>query len=140
MKRAICLVLVLMVCLTPCAMAANGNTKYLYYSEGVADLRDLFLQFIDDIEAQYERDGDLSDVEVLLYFEYAETYMSLDMVLSLQRQAYRDVDNYLYAQSLLQCNNNFMDKLHEMYEGWQNGELSRVETIEAIKSKTEHWH
>ena len=130
MKKILCMVMVLVSLL---GSVAYADMAYTEYANSTRELRGIFGQFIELLNDKYDKQGELTETEVALWYEYTNVYFGLDKVSALQT----DVAMYEEAPKLGEiagdADDLFLDSIEIEYEKYCNGESTQSEFFEAVR-------
>ena len=130
MKKILCMVMVLVSLL---GSVAHADMAYIEYANSTKEIRGVFGQFIQLLNDKYDKQGELTETEVTLWYEYTNVYFGLDKVSALQT----DVAMYEEAPKLGEiaedADDLYLDLIEIAYEKYCNDESTQSEFFEAVR-------
>lgn len=132
MKKLICWLMVFTLCLTGVTASAS-SLKYLEYYKATDQIRSIFVDFIKELNEQFDQEGTLSDVEFALYFQYTEVFFDLREVSMLQSNAAYSDQVESYNDTTSQMDNLIRESLQEAYTKWEQGTFTKADAINEVR-------
>lgn len=130
MKKILCMVMVLVSLL---GSVAHADMAYIEYANSTKEIRGVFGQFIQLLNDKYDKQGELTETEVALWYEYTNVYFGLDKVSALQT----DVAMYEQYPKLGETSGDtddlYLDLIEIAYEKYCNGDSTQSEFFEAVR-------
>lgn len=129
MKKIASLALVVMLCLVMYGSANASEVKYVYYYEAVDEMKDIFADFAEELHEQVETEGDISDIEFMLFFDYVRIWVEMNEVSTLYYQSVSGKEDTADVDALLSSNDLFGDIVEEQYAKWERGETTKADAV-----------
>lgn len=129
MKKVASLVLVAMLCLMMCGPANASEIKYVYYFEAVDEMKGIFADFAEELHEQVEAEGDISDIEFMLFFDYVRIWVDMNEVSTLYYQGMSGKGDTTDVDALLSSNDLFGDIVEEQYAKWEREETTKADAV-----------
>lgn len=130
MKKILCMVMVLVSLL---GSVAHADMAYIEYANSTKEIRGVFGQFIQLLNDKYDKQGELTETEVALWYEYTNVYFGLDKVSALQT----DVAMYEQSPKLGETSGDtddlYLDLIDIAYTKYCDGESTQSEFFEAVR-------
>ena len=130
MKKILCMVMVLVSLL---GSVAHADMAYIEYSNSTKEIRGVFGQFIQLLNDKYDEQGELTETEVALWYEYTNVYFGLDKVSALQTDVAMYRESPEFGEMTIDGDDLFLDSIEIEYEKYCNGESTQSEFFEAVR-------
>lgn len=132
MKKAVCLILLVILSVTTITAFADGSLEYLYYAKATREVENVFKTYIEGLNEKIDKGTSLTEVEKALYFQYLKTILELRATFALQHDASFS-DEISYANSTMMSNGILSDVLDSIQTRYGDGELSFEEAVENVR-------
>lgn len=130
MKKILCMVLTLVSLL---GSVAHADMAYIEYANSTKEIRGVFGQFIELLNDKYDKQGELTDTEVALWYEYTNVYFGLDKVSALQTDVAMYEESPKLGKTAGDADDLYLDLIEIAYEKYRNGESTQSEFFEAVR-------
>ena len=130
MKKILCMVMVLVSLL---GSVAHADMAYIEYANSTKEIRGVFGQFIQLLNDKYDKQGELTETEVALWYEYTNVYFGLDKVSALQTDVAMYEESPKLGETVGDTNDLYLDMIEIAYEKYCNGESTQSEFFEAVR-------
>ena len=130
MKKILCMVMVLVSLL---GSVAHADMAYIEYANSTKEIRGVFGQFIELLNDKYDEQGELTETEVALWYEYINVYFGLDKVSALQTDVAMYEESPKLGKTASDTDNLYLDMIEIEYEKYCNGESTQSEFFEAVR-------
>ena len=130
MKKILCMVMVLVSLL---GSVAHADMAYVEYANSTKEIRGVFGQFIQLLNDKYDKQGELTETEVALWYEYINVYFGLDKVSALQTDVAMYEESPKLGKTASDTDNLYLDMIEIAYEKYCNGESTQSEFFEAVR-------
>ena len=130
MKKILCMVMVLVSLL---GSVAHADMAYIEYANNTKEIRGVFGQFIQLLNDKYDKQGELTETEVALWYEYTNVYFGLDKVSALQTDVAMYEESPKLGETVGDTNDLYLDMIEIAYEKYCNGESTQSEFFEAAR-------
>lgn len=130
MKKILCMIMVLVSLL---GSVAHADMAYTEYANSTRELRGIFGQFIELLNDKYDKQGELTETEVALWYEYTNVYFGLDKVSALQTDVAMYRESPEFGEMTIDGDDLFLDSIEIEYEKYCNGESTQSEFFEAAR-------
>lgn len=130
MKKILCMVMVLVSLL---GSLAHADMAYIEYANSTKEIRGVFGQFIQLLNDKYDKQGELTETEVALWYEYTNVYFGLDKVSTLQTDVAMYEESPKLGKTASDTDNLYLDMIEIAYEKYCNGESTQSEFFEAVR-------
>lgn len=132
MKKAVCLILLVILSVTTTTAFADGSLEYLYYAKATREVENVFKTYIEVLNEKIDDGTSLTEIEKALYFQYLKTILELRATFALQHDASFS-DEISYANSTIMVNGILSDDLDSIQTRYGDGELSFEEAVENVR-------
>lgn len=132
MKKAVCLILLVILSVTTTTAFADGSLEYLYYAKATREVENVFKTYIEVLNEKIDDGTSLTEIEKALYFQYLKTILELKATFALQHDASFS-DEISYANSTMTANGILSDVLDSIQTRYGDGELSFEEAVENVR-------
>lgn len=130
MKKILCMVMVLVSLLGP---IAHADMAYIEYANSTKEIRGVFGQFIQLLNDKYDKQGELTETEVALWYEYTNVYFGLDKVSALQTDVAMYEQSPKLGETAGDTDDLYLDLIEIAYEKYCNGDSTQSEFFEAVR-------
>lgn len=130
MKKILCMIMVLVSLL---GSVAHADMAYIEYANSTKEIRGVFGQFIELLNDKYDEQGELTETEVALWYEYTNVYFGLDKVSTLQTDVAMYEESPKLGKTASDTDNLYLDMIEIAYEKYCNGESTQSEFFEAVR-------
>ena len=130
MKKILCMVMVLVSLL---GSVAHADMAYIEYATSTKEIRVVFGQFIQLLNDKYDKQGELTETEVALWYEYTNVYFGLDKVSALQTDVAMYEQSPKLGETAGDTDDLYLDLIEIAYEKYCNGESTQSEFFEAVR-------
>ena len=130
MKKILYVVMVLVSLL---GSVAHADMAYIEYANSTKEIRGVFGQFIQLLNDKYDEQGELTETEVALWYEYINVYFGLDKVSALQTDVAMYEESPKLGKTASDTDNLYLDMIEIAYEKYCNGESTQSEFFEAVR-------
>ena len=130
MKKILCMIIVLVSLL---GSVAHADMAYIEYANSTKEIRGVFGQFIQLLNDKYNKQGELTETEVALWYEYTNVYFGLDKVSALQTDVAMYEESPKLGETVGDTNDLYLDMIEIAYEKYCNGESTQSEFFEAVR-------
>ena len=130
MKKILCMIMVLVSLL---GSIAHADMAYIEYANSTKEIRGVFGQFIQLLNDKYDKQGELTETEVALWYEYTNVYFGLDKVSALQTDVAMYEESPKLGETVGDTNDLYLDMIEIAYEKYCNGESTQSEFFEAVR-------
>lgn len=132
MKKAVCLILLVILSITTTTAFADGSLEYLYFAKATREVESVFKTYIEELNDKIDDGTSLTEVEKALYLQYLKTILELRATFALQHDASFS-DEISYANSTMTANGILSDVLDSIQTRYGDGELSFEEAVENVR-------
>ena len=130
MKKILCMVMVLVSLL---GSVAHADMAYTEYANSTKEIRGVFGQFIQLLNDKYDEQGELTETEVALWYEYTNVYFGLDKVSALQTDVAMYEQSPKLGETAGDTDDLYLDLIEIAYEKYCNGDSTQSEFFEAVR-------
>lgn len=130
MKKILCMVMVLVSLL---GSLAHADMAYIEYANSTKEIRGVFGQFIQLLNDKYDKQGELTETEVALWYEYTNVYFGLDKVSALQTDVAMYEESPKLGETAGDTDDLYLDLIEIAYEKYCNGDSTQSEFFEAVR-------
>ena len=130
MKKILCMIIVLVSLL---GSVAHADMAYIEYANSTKEIRGVFGQFIQLLNDTYDEQGELTETEVALWYEYINVYFGMDKVSALQTDVAMYEESPKLGKTASDTDNLYLDMIEIAYEKYCNGESTQSEFFEAVR-------
>lgn len=130
MKKILCMVMVLVSLL---GSVAHADMAYIEYANSTKEIRGVFGQFIQLLNDKYDKQGELTETEVALWYEYTNVYFGLDKVSALQTDVAMYEESPKLGETAGDTDDLYLDLIEIAYEKYCNGDSTQSEFFEAVR-------
>lgn len=130
MKKILCMVMVLVSLL---GSVAHADMAYIEYANSTKEIRGVFGQFIQLLNDKYDKQGELTETEVALWYEYTNVYFGLDKVSALQTDVAMYEQSPKLGETAGDTDDLYLDLIEIAYEKYCNGDSTQSEFFEAVR-------
>ena len=130
MKKILCMVMVLISLL---GSIAHADMAYIEYANSTKEIRGVFGQFIQLLNDKYDKQGELTETEVALWYEYTNVYFGLDKVSALQTDVAMYEQSPKLGETAGDTDDLYLDLIEIAYEKYCNGDSTQSEFFEAVR-------
>lgn len=130
MKKILCMVMVLVSLL---GSVAHADMAYIEYANSTKEIRGVFGQFIQLLNDKYDKQGELTETEVALWYEYTNVYFGLDKVSALQTDVAMYEESPELGETAGDTDDLYLDLIEIAYEKYCNGDSTQSEFFEAVR-------
>ena len=130
MKKILCMVMVLVSLL---GSIAHADMAYIEYANSTKEIRGVFGQFIELLNDKYDKQGELTETEVALWYEYTNVYFGLDKVSALQTDVAMYEQSPKLGETAGDTDDLYLDLIEIAYEKYCNGDSTQSEFFEAVR-------
>ena len=130
MKKILCMVMVLISLL---GSVAHADMAYIEYANSTKEIRGVFGQFIQLLNDKYDEQGELTETEVALWYEYTNVYFGLNKVSTLQTDVAMYEESPKLGKTASDTDNLYLDMIEIAYEKYCNGDSTQSEFFEAVR-------
>ena len=130
MKKILCMVMVLVSLL---GSIAHADMAYIEYANSTKEIRGVFGQFIQLLNDKYDKQGELTETEVALWYEYTNVYFGLDKVSALQTDVAMYEESPKLGETAGDTDDLYLDLIEIAYEKYCNGDSTQSEFFEAVR-------
>ena len=130
MKKILCMVMVLVSLL---GSVAHADMAYIEYATSTKEIRVVFGQFIQLLNDKYDKQGELTETEVALWYEYTNVYFGLDKVSALQTDVAMYEQSPKLGETAGDTDDLYLDLIEIAYEKYCNCDSTQSEFFEAVR-------
>ena len=130
MKKLICMAMVFVSLL---GSVAYADIAYIEYANSTKEIRGIFGQFLELLNDKYDEQGELTETEVALWYEYTNVFFGLDKVSALQMDVAMYEEAPKFGDMTELANDVYLDLFEIEYEKYSNGESTQSEFFEAVR-------